>query len=1389
MQILAKILFTCALLLSVQTAIHAQSARINFKHYSINEGLSQNTVLCLLQDRYGLIWIGTEDGLNRFDGYEFVNYKHDNTDPQSISHNQVNALLEDATGNIWVGTSKGLNIFQRDTETFRKVVHADDKSDESNYISSIYKDKSGDLWIGTLSDLKHYHARTETLNSYRVSSEKHSTATRVNCIFGDKDGILWVSIGNDIKRFDPAAKKFMPLPASLESNQILRNSFTRTIRQDNLGRIWMGTESSGVFIFDGEQNTVKQLRHNPASDNSLPINVIRELHMADDNEVWIGTRNGLSIYNFATDTYKNYVNDIYDPQSLSHNSVRTILHDGAGNTWIGTYAGGLNLVTPSSNMFSKIGEQIGTRPGLSYRVVSTILNTADDALWIGTEGGGLNYANSTLSHFSKLPFFENGTDIAGNTVKSLLSDGQQLWIGTLRGLWHLDKNTGKLTNYPVPEKKGVYSLEKTKAGIWMGTNGAGVILRKPDGSLTIFKHEANNTASISGNSITKIQQDERGNLWIGTDRGLNYYDGRTFKRYHYDEGNRFSLSNSSVLSIFIDSKKRIWIGTKGGGLNLFESTSEKFYQLSVKEGLANDVIQAIQEDDDGNLWVSSNKGLSKISFSNTLLPFGQDGYAISNYFVEDGLQGNQFLTGASNKNNKGELFFGGINGITYFAPKDIQRNDHTPAVVFTDFLIRNRPITIGGENSPLKKAINETQEITLTHDQAFITIKFAGLNYTNPTKNQYAYKLKGLANDDEWHFVGNQRTATYTNLGAGHYVFMVKAANNDGVWNEEVKALHIKVLPPWWKTWWAFLIYGLIVAALLYLYYYYSLRTAKLKNELVYEHLIREKDQDLYQRKLNFYTNISHEIKTPLTLMLAPIEKLLELNMGNNRVQNQLMLMKRNGDRLIRLINQLLDFRKFESGKMQLQAAEGNIVEFIKETVLAFESYAQHLDVKLNVVSERKNVRIWFDRDKFEKILYNLLSNALKFTHKGGHITVHVKEESEGKLPGENDFAQIEVVDNGSGIPAQYISHIFNQFEHHDEQGTNISGSGIGLAFTKALVELHHGKITVSSRERTAEEDGCTCFSITMPTGRAHLQESEIITDDLDNENIDRYHEQQSIAKSVVSLEKKREIFLQNNDGTSPVMLIVEDNDEVMELLATHFADKFTVYRAANGQEGLEKAIELIPDIVISDVMMPLMSGTTLCSTLKNDNRTSHIPVILLTARAPIIYKIEGLETGADDYITKPFSINVLEARVWNLLEIRQKLRERYKKEVTLQPRNIAITSQDEVFLEKVMNFIEVNLAEPTLNVEELGKEVSMSRITLYRKIKALTNQTTIEFIRSVRLKRAAQLLETQSYNVSEVAYMVGFTDIDYFRKCFKEQFKATPKEFGQGKVHQHDDK
>lgn len=1368
---------------------NAQRPVLKFRHLTINEGLSQNTVYCTFQDHKGFIWMGTEDGLNRYDGVDWLIYKHELDDPKSLSNNQVNSILEDENGNLLIATSDGLNVYHRDLENFSRINLKSTTDQKNDFISYLMKDTNGEFWVSSRDGLKLLGKDQKVKATYKYSSlVKGVNPYKVISTFQSKEHKLWVNTGIGLRLFDIKSKKFIALPMVIAQNSALTSDNVRTVKLTKTGNYWMGTETNGLFFYDVQKQTLTNYKTS-SDPNSLASNVVRDVFIYSDNELWIGTREGLSIFNIAANKFYNYTYDKYNQNSLSHNSVRNFLRDDAGSIWIGTFAGGVNIFNENSRNFSYLGEKTGLGLGLNHRVVSSIIKEKDGGLWIGTEGGGLNYINRE-KEINQYHTTQGNVNNSSNIVKCMVDDGKgNLWLGTYNGISIYNKNTGifsdllknqNLTTTVAPYQVHDLVLNNDKA--YIATNGKGLVIYA-NGMLKEFIYDVKNNNSISSNNLTTLLAVKE-DLWIGTQKGLNFFNhqNNTFTRFLHKEDNPQSISGNSILCLYKDDKDRLWIGSEGGGLNLFNKTNKTFSHITEKNGLSNNVIHAMLEDNMGFLWVSTNKGLSKIDIRKYNGNANQE-LKIINYTVADGLQSNQFSNEAVAKGADGELLFGGINGITLFHPGDIKSNNFKPKVVLTDLLIRNKEVNTNAEDSPLDKQIEETNEIVLTYDQAYITIKYAALNYINSEKNKYAYKLEGFA-DDDWNEVGGQHSATYTNLSAGTYIFKVKAANNDGVWNDEVRSLKIKVLPPYWETWWAYLIYLFIITGILYLYYIYTIRTANLKNELAFEYKSHQKDQDLTQRKLSFFTNISHEIKTPLTLILAPIEKLLEMNAGNNIVQNQLSLMQRNGERLVRLINQLLDFRKFESGKITLQAAEGNMVRFVKEVVMAFDSYAKYLKINLEVETEAKSIRTYFDRDNFEKILYNLLSNSLKFTPEGGNIKVTVSTE---KLNNDDqEFVCVAVEDDGKGIPQKYTDQIFEEFNHLDEDGMNPLGTGIGLAFTKGLVNLHHGNISVESREAKNGEKGFTKFTVKIPLGKTHFAKEEIIENYQNSESINLYKfKDDDIGNSQIILKKKEEI-LKEAGADVPIMLIVEDNKDVLGFLEDHFKNAFVVHTAENGKIGLGKALDLIPDIIISDVMMPEISGTELCSKLKSTEATSHIPVILLTARTPLIYKIEGLETGADDYITKPFSLKIVEARVWNLLELRKQLRERYRKEVSFTPKNIAISSPDEKFIEKVMKFIEDNLGEPTLSVEELGKEIGMSRVTLYRKIKALTNQTTIEIIRNVRLKRAAQFLETGHYNVSEVAYMVGFTDLDYFRKCFKEQFNKTPKDFSNSKSKQN---
>ncbi|MFL9484881.1 two-component regulator propeller domain-containing protein [Chitinophagaceae bacterium LWZ2-11] len=1368
-----RIVLLCIISLFIISA-QAQNIGFRFKHLGIADGLSQSSVYCMYQDSKGFIWIGTTDGLSRYDGYEFKHFKYDQVNANSVSSNELVSLGEDKEGNLLVGTAAGLDLYDRKKEHFNRILLAG-KSDSKavGFVRAIHKDKAGNVWIGSRNGFMQYDAGKQILNPVNLGNSVGSHT--INAIEEDAQHIFWLAVGHTIIRYNPATKQTLPLPDVLLNNPYFNKSTIYSLKLDSAQNVWIGTEREGLIVLDNKAN--KCINY---SSETKPVPITNDMVRAigfKGGNAWIGTRNGLFIINGKGEVMKHLSVDKYDPSSLSGNSVLCFMNDNAGSLWVGTFAGGISIDQPGNNNFSYIREQLDEKPGLNCKVVSRILEDKDHNLWIATEGGGINFFDRKKNTFKYIHVNPSSQHfINQELIKTIQFDNKNnLWIGTLEGLFYYNRSSGTVKEYPIAENpaatsdKLIYGLASDSTGLWIATKG-GLFYLANTGKMVRYRHQNNDPNSIISNDINALIKDSHGGIWIGTEAGVSYLKKGETRFVNYLGEAVKVFNGNAILCMFEDAAGNIWIGTRGGGIKLLDRKHDTFFTINTDYGLADNIVHGIIQDKQGHFWISFSQSIAKIVLKKKEPPFTPADLEVTNYSVNNGLGTNEFLT-ATCKTDEGEIMFGGVNGIVAFAPEKLVINNILPKVALTDLLIKNIPVAVNDQASPLKQSITYTDEITLTHDQAYFTLRFAALNYINARTNQYAYILEGLPGEKDWNYIGNQQSATYTNLDAGNYIFKVKAANNDGLWNDNYTTLHIKVLPPVWKTWYAYLLYFLIIGALLYLFYSYSIKTDRLKNDLQMQQLYREKDQELMQRKLSFFTNISHEIKTPLTLILAPLENMIGLMKGDDQMTNRLLLMQRNGERLMRLTNQLLDFRKFEAGSMELQVTEGDIVLFVQRIFSSFEAYARYREIEFELITEQEGLSdMWFDKDKLEKMLYNLLSNAVKFTLPGGRITVSLKKAD--NTSGRDVIIKVE--DTGAGIAPEHLENIFSPFQHYNTTGLQIDGTGIGLAFTKGLVTLHHGTITVESRVAAAGQEGYTCFTITLPADKNCYTDDEIAKEPVDVQTLDNY--------PIPATDPEEWQSSSAEPGEKPIMLIVEDNKEVLAFTAAHFSETFTVHTAANGKEGCEIATTIIPDIIISDVTMPEMPGTELCKQLKNDARTSHIPIILLTARAPLTYQMEGYETGADDYITKPFSLALLQIRVNNLITSRRMLRERYRRDITLQPKNIAITSADEVFLERVMKFIDDNIMEPTLNVEELGKKVNMSRITLYRKIKALTNQSTIEFIRSVRLKKAAQLLQRNEYTVNEVAYMVGFSDVDYFRKWFKNEFGRTPKTYSTDK-------
>jgi signal transduction histidine kinase/DNA-binding response OmpR family regulator len=890
--------------------------------------------------------------------------------------------------------------------------------------------------------------------------------------------------------------------------------------------------------------------------------------------------------------------------------------------------------------------------------------------------------------------------------------------------------------------------------MWFGTQGNGLMLFDKVKGVYMSTPELNKQGRLLGVHVNAILEDKAGILWVGTyNSGVISYDLYTRQIHFYRQGRDSNLGSNQITKIFQDSDGQIWVGTAGGGLSLYNSDTDSFGTFTTKDGLPSNTIKGILEDTKKNLWFSTNEGLGQLNTQTmTFKTFGE----------ADGLQGKEFLINAYAQNARGEMFFGGTSGLNVFHPDSLQESKQVPAIYITGLRLFNKRVEAGEKDSPLKTSILATKVLTLNASQSVLSLDYLALDYQQSKDNQYAYILEGF--DPEWNYVAKQRTATYTNLNDGTYTFKVKATNNDGVWNEQPTELTIIILPPWYRTWWAFGIYGvLILLSLLALRRAIAIRE-RLKADVLLQEREKEQIQELDRLKTNFFTNISHEFRTPLTLIISPLERFFSDNSDKDlpdKQAKQLRTIHQNAKKLLSLINQLLDLSKLEAGKLTPEISQNDLIEFLEKLTYSFNGLAEQKQISLSLNSPIDRALVYFDLDIIEKVVTNLLSNAFKHTPAHGSITVELTLDR--NRTADISRVKIAVKDTGVGIPPAHLSNIFSRFYQISETSYNQNvGSGVGLALCKELIELHRGDITVISKVGEG-----TTFAINIPVFKGAFDFRWIKETAVDYEA--SFPEQASSRAVSVSQV--------NGSEEKAVILVAEDNDDLRAYIHDIFVGKFDIIEADNGEDALEKALTHIPDLIISDWMMPKMTGVELCSKVKLNEKTSHIPIIILTSKSSNDSKMEGLETGADDYITKPFNANLLEVRVTNLLASRRRLRERFQQATEVSPKEITLNTADEHFLEKSIRIVEENMANPDFDIQALELALKMSNMQLYRKLKGVTGLSGIEFIRTIRLKKAFQLLETATYSVAEVAYQVGFNDPSYFTRIFKKEYGKAPSE------------
>lgn len=1371
--------------------LSAQKQQLKFDHLTTENGLPQEHVFCILQDHRGFLWLGMETGLARYDGYTFKTYRHDPADTTSISSNIIRALYQDESGMIWVGTDGGgLCRFDPRTETFAtfKYQPQDPGSLSGNRIYGITQDRTGALWVATLGDGLNRIVFDSLGNGQKNLSINRFQADPANpfalaedniwTIYLDRRQQLWIgTVGGGLDRLDlsspigskPEFQHYRHQPAQIES---ISDNSIKAIFEDHLGMLWVGTEYRGLNRLDPASGKFKRFLANRGTPGSLSHNYVSSILEDDDQNLWIGTNGGgLNLYDPETESFAHYQHLAGDPYSLNGQLVNTIFQDRSGIIWVGMVTNGLNRMDPQKQQirhFYAVPFQTGS---LTSNLVKSIYEDRNGAIWVGTYGGGLSrfYPElGTFQHYRQVS--ANDTD-GSNNVQRIYEDRQgNFWIGTDGGglyLFDRERKTFRSFNLSPSGKtkltgNSVWTIcEDLRGNLWIGTADGGLnCFRKGSQEFEHFPHDAKDPNSINGTDVRIIYEDHLGILWIGTyDGGLNRMnpaDG-TFIRYTNFPEDSTSISNNIITDIFESpSDRKLWIGTFGGGLNLFDRVSTTFTHFRESNGLANDVVKSIEEDQDGHLWISTLKGISK---------FDPGQQVFINYTSSDGLQGPGFNLGSSCVSEDGALFFGGTNGLNYFFPEKLIKlsKDH-PECLITDLRIFNRSIKVGekiGKKIILDEAIEVAKEITIPYDIDDFTFEFSALDFASSDKIRYAYQLEG--NDNGWQYTGaNRRYASYTHLPGGKYVFKVRASNKDGQWNEQITRLTVHRLSPPWKSPLAIAIYVVLILLAVYLLRKYTIARLKLLNELKLERLERKKNKELNEMKLRFFTNISHEIRTPLSLILGPIQSLITQGIGNRETRNQLQIMNRNANRLLILVNQLLEFRAQEAGHSQLKVAKGNIIPFLSEISMSFRELARQRDIQFTFEPGQDRIELWFDRNQMEKVFYNLLSNAFKFTPDKGQIRIGVSE-------GTDDTIVLEVEDNGQGIPSEELPYIFDRFhKFNDNYSGNYLGSGIGLALVKNIVSAHHGEISVES-----QPNEYTRFTIRLPKGVQWFREDQIIADFKESEDPIHY------KKATLEAEQPHEVQPQTTaPSDAPRLLLVEDNEDVRQYLKEIFVASHRILEATNGKEGWELAKKVGPDLIISDIMMPEMDGIELCQKIKTSLETSHIPIILLTARTSLVYQFEGLETGADDYITKPFNPDLLKLRVRNIIESRQKLRSKFSQQIAIEPQEIALTSPDQELLKNAIEAVEKHMDNGEFDVNQLARELGLSRPVLYRKLPAITNHTPNEFIRIIRLKRAAQILSKYDLPISEVCYSTGFKTPKYFSKCFRELFGKSPSEY-----------
>lgn len=1302
--------------MAMLSAVNAQPISNHFEHLSVKDGLSHNSVNCILQDREGFMWFATNDGLNKYDGYTFTVLQPDPDRPgRSFQDNRVTALCEDRVNRLWATTESGLHEVNKQTGQVTPHLIEAKQASRWNLQWSVYEDRQGKLWVSSYNGLIQYNPDQHRFRLYPTPLWD----MKVKNVLEDRLGRFWVVTSLGLYQFDQQTGQYTRLTYRTITGEQPSFDYSYLDGQD---RLWLSSIGSGLFLLDLRSQPLTIVPFNPKGQINRFL-FLNALHGDAQANLWVGTTEGLQYIDPARQQVTTYRPDSQIPDGISSVYAQAVYHDRAGTLWVGTN-NGVDKQTANAKPFVtyQIKPTVATANFLENRASALLIDSRKQT-WV-CDVHHLYRLSSPQSPPALIPpKLLGSTNTYVNYIFNFLPNGPAgIWIGTWDGLYKYEQASDRYTLYrsEIP----VTDLSWGPTGdIWFGGEGGFASFNPKTNRYTYYKYNPLDTTGLRDKFVRAILASRTGNIWVAVNgKGISQFNPRTGAYTHYvADGRAGQLSNSEVLHLYEDPAGLIWAGTNRDGLNCLDPKTGNVSTVTTRDGLPSNRVTSIIGDKVGYLWLGTDKGLCR---------YDPRTRAVRIYTVSDGLPNNDFQENAVWR-QQNHLYFGTLSGFIHFNPDRIRNNIRPFPVYITDFTVHNQPRSLTGV--PLE----------LQHDENELSFGFVALTYRLPERSRYAYQLVGV--DKQWVQSGNRRFASYTNLAPGEYVFRVRASNSDGVWNNRDCSVQFTILPPWWATWWAYGLYVLIIGSAVTGYMRFYANRIRQRQALELNQRQAQQLRIVEEMKSRFFTNVTHEFRTPLTLILSPVDSLLN-ELENTPYAKRLAGINRNARQLLNLINQLMDLSKIESHVMPVEESRGELNTFVEQLVHLFQETTDRVGPQLTYHSDVTGT-YWFDADKLERIVNNLVSNAVKFTPDDGRVMISLTTTTPQGI-------KLTVADTGVGIPTGQQERIFERFYQGDTSSTRTwGGTGIGLALVSELIQLQKGQI-----EAVSEKDQGTVVTVLLPY---QLDQAEDII------GFNPIDQADLLPTDTPEGDQKER----------PQLLVVEDNSELASFITDCLPERYQIRRAVDGVDGVEQALLHIPDLIISDVLMPRMDGYTLVQTLKADERTSHIPIMLLTAKATLDSRLKGFSLGADAYLTKPFSVTELQLQVHNLLEQRRQWQNWMRNQLASPGEAVLPTASNDPFLNKAYALIDERLEDSGFGVEELAEALGMSRITLHRKIKSLTAYSSTELIRNYRLKRAAQFLK-QGHNSSETAYQVGFDSPAYFTKCFRQLYQVTPMEF-----------